>query len=299
MSFIKRNRSRLIVTTMCFLSMLYLSAYAKSTGTIKIQDDRASLNIKNAPLNDVLRNIAEQAGILIVFTGDVHRQVSLNLSDISVEDALKRLLSGSNFSFIYQKILPVGGTPVIVLQKVFVFSDTGSFDEIRFGAEPDMAMLAAVQDSVPEDPVNSANRENPLPVPANYEPTEFPRVGNGIFVKASRNNLSTATATDLSTQFSGHAANLRLGLSGQLNPPGGYQAPEDIPGVQISNISKGSVMEQLGLKPGDVVSDINGTRITEPDQVVSAIHSALVDQGMMRIEVERGNVIEPIYVEME
>jgi S1-C subfamily serine protease len=59
-------------------------------------------------------------------------------------------------------------------------------------------------------------------------------------------------------------------------------------------------MAQLGVQEGDVIQDVNGTPTTTPDEVADALENGLSEDGgdTIRIEVARGDAVEPIYVDI-
>lgn len=288
----------------CLFFHLFSQALAMSDFSVLIRNDRLSIHVQNAPLESLLRQIAEQAQISVVFYGSLNRDVSMEFENLPVEKGLRRLLSKCNFSFMYQKESSRDSGISIVLKKIVVISQDGSSEAVRFGPQPDVAL--SVSHEEPEKIYQAGHadvmeRQIRIPDDSEINTNETPRVGNGVFVKADRGRFKELCQEDLYSQIETASVDLRLGLSGGPWIPDGIDNPQDMTGVKITNISKESLLGQIGLEEDDVVQDINGKRITEPGQVVEEIYKAMVSPGnsMIRIEVERGDIIEPIYVESE
>ncbi len=67
---------------------------------IDVQDGRVTLSLNNSALGDAVREIAEQADMNYAFIGEVNGNVTAQLKNVSVEDALSLLLQGTRFSYL-------------------------------------------------------------------------------------------------------------------------------------------------------------------------------------------------------
>ncbi|WP_296120387.1 TonB-dependent receptor [uncultured Bacteroides sp.] len=70
--------------------------------TVSAQSQRVSLDFKNERVEKVLASIKSQTGMSLVFSDqlvDVNRKVTMQLKDITLKEALTRLLSGTNLTF--------------------------------------------------------------------------------------------------------------------------------------------------------------------------------------------------------
>lgn len=67
----------------CAFCVLALPALAAET---------VSLRLENAPVREVLRNLADMCGKNIIFSGDIKATVSANLKDLSPEDAMSAVI---------------------------------------------------------------------------------------------------------------------------------------------------------------------------------------------------------------
>lgn len=110
--------------------------------SVLIRNDRLNMNIhvQNAPLDNLLRQIAEQAQISVVFYGSLNWDVSMEIVDLPVEEGLKRLLPRCNFSFLYQKESSRVAGKLIVLKKIVILFQDGSAESVRFGPQSDVAL---------------------------------------------------------------------------------------------------------------------------------------------------------------
>jgi len=62
--------------------------------------DKVTLTAVNAPLSQVLEEIARQAGIDLLVIGSTDEKVTVRLSDVSVEEALRMVLTGTKYIVI-------------------------------------------------------------------------------------------------------------------------------------------------------------------------------------------------------
>ncbi len=70
--------------------------------TVSVQSQKVSLDFKNERVEKVLASIKSQTGMSLVFSDqlvDVNRKVTMQLKDVTLKEALTRLLSGINLTF--------------------------------------------------------------------------------------------------------------------------------------------------------------------------------------------------------
>lgn len=70
--------------------------------TVSAQSQKVSLDFKNERMEKVLASIKSQTGMSLVFSDqlvDVNRKVTMQLKDVTLKEALTRLLSGINLTF--------------------------------------------------------------------------------------------------------------------------------------------------------------------------------------------------------
>ncbi len=64
----------------------------------------------------------------------------------------------------------------------------------------------------------------------------------------------------------------------------GVKVTEEAGGLRIVEVTKGSVGEKLGLRAGDLIEDVNGTKVTSVDDVSRALSS---DEHVVSVVVDR------------
>ena len=79
-------------------------------------------------------------------------------------------------------------------------------------------------------------------------------------------------------------------------PPPAPPAPAGaVSGLAISSVPAGSILEQFGLQPGDVIRSVNGEAVTNEVDVARIAQSRGL-QGPFTVEVQRGGAMIPIVV---
>ena len=66
---------------------------------VSVKDNKVSIDVKNGDITDLIRAIADQAGISVMVFGGNHQLVDLKIDNVPIEDALRMLLSGTRYSF--------------------------------------------------------------------------------------------------------------------------------------------------------------------------------------------------------
>lgn len=70
------------------------------TADIEVKDGRASVNLENADLQEVLRSIAEQAKLNIVFYGESRETVNATIDNATFDEVFSTILKGSKFTYV-------------------------------------------------------------------------------------------------------------------------------------------------------------------------------------------------------
>lgn len=70
------------------------------TSDIEVKDGRASVNLENADLQEVLRSIAEQAKLNIVFYGEARETVNATIENATFDEVFSTILKGSKFTYV-------------------------------------------------------------------------------------------------------------------------------------------------------------------------------------------------------
>ncbi|MBN1930697.1 MAG: PDZ domain-containing protein [Desulfobacterales bacterium] len=289
----------------CFFQ-LSPNAIAIVNNSVIVRNQRLTIHVKDVPLERILQQISERTKISILFYGSIKQTVSIELVDMPIENTLKRLLSNSNFSFLYQKVdTPVCGNSII-LKKIIVISKDASYRASRFSPVPDRANDISSEESERIYKYHNKNivkQKAPIAEETSAETENTFEQREGFFFdKADRDKFRTLDREELYGQIAANTVTLRHGLSEDETGTDIKDYSQDNKGIQITSISKGSLFSQIGLNAGDVIRNINGTEITSSKQMTDGIQRAISGPGsgmIIRIEVERESNIEPIYVEME
>ncbi len=73
--------------------------YGSGNMEIDVQDRRVTLNLSNSPLAEVIREIAQQAGVNYVFIGEIVGNANAQIQNATVDDALVSLLQGTRYAY--------------------------------------------------------------------------------------------------------------------------------------------------------------------------------------------------------
>jgi hypothetical protein len=85
--------------------------------TIRLEDGKITADIVEAPLQDVLKELAARTGIIFEVRSQENPLVSLHLNKTPMQEAIQRITSGSNTIFFYDKSAP--GSEKINLVRIF------------------------------------------------------------------------------------------------------------------------------------------------------------------------------------
>jgi hypothetical protein len=77
---------------------------------LDIQDERLTLHAENAALDEILRAIADRAGFALTIDGTVGAPESRYLTDVPLDEGLRRLLDGRSYRLTVEPSV-VGGAP--------------------------------------------------------------------------------------------------------------------------------------------------------------------------------------------
>ncbi|MDR2556413.1 MAG: TonB-dependent receptor [Bacteroidales bacterium] len=83
-----------------FILLLLVVCFVGLVGTASAQ--KVTLSFQSVPLEQVLNEIKQQTGLSLVFSEpavDISKKVSINVTDVDVQDALKNVLNGTNINF--------------------------------------------------------------------------------------------------------------------------------------------------------------------------------------------------------
>ena len=69
-------------------------------------------------------------------------------------------------------------------------------------------------------------------------------------------------------------------------------------GYRISDIKRGSLIEEIGIKNGDIIKSVNGLPIAKPDQAFEA-YQQLMEESQITLELQRGRTNQVITYELK
>lgn len=95
------------------------AATAESRLQFELRDNRINLSADKADLQRILQKLNEKTGILIRFPRVLQKTITLELSGVTVEKALLKILKGLNYAIVYS--MPADANKVQVSQ-VHIFS---------------------------------------------------------------------------------------------------------------------------------------------------------------------------------
>jgi type II secretory pathway component HofQ len=93
---------------------------AGATLQVQYRGNRLSLSAVDADIQSILLRISEETGIYVQFPRSLQKNMSLSLSEVKLEKALKRLLKGLNYATVYAAS---NNRNTVQVSKVFIFED--------------------------------------------------------------------------------------------------------------------------------------------------------------------------------
>jgi hypothetical protein len=104
MPFCLSKRSFSLLLTLAYFIVLSTPAYAQGTDEmirVDYKDNLLTLTAVNADLKNVLFRLSDEAGVYVRFPNALKKQVSIELSGVSLDRAIKKLLNGVNHVVVY------------------------------------------------------------------------------------------------------------------------------------------------------------------------------------------------------
>ncbi len=124
---------------------------------LELKAGLVTIEARDAPLSEIVRAIGDHAGFEIILMDDIDIPLSASFQDLSVEDALERLLQDADWVVTYG--LPEQGTTNRVITRLLVFESTGAaVDAVLDAASP--AEPGAAAGSLADD-AGSAMSDDP------------------------------------------------------------------------------------------------------------------------------------------
>jgi hypothetical protein len=70
-------------------------------------------------------------------------------------------------------------------------------------------------------------------------------------------------------------------------------------GIEVRHVAENSVFNQIGIREGDLIRNVNGVPVKTTEEFLNALQAASEQPPMVRIErLDAGNEIDPIYIEL-
>lgn len=91
----------LVFLFLMICTFLHWAPVYASTLQLHMRDNLLSLEAVDADLSNVLQRLGEAAGIDFRFPKELEIKITLQLSDVRLETALKRILKGLNYAMVY------------------------------------------------------------------------------------------------------------------------------------------------------------------------------------------------------
>ncbi len=111
-------------------------------GSVEVKDNKLTISAENIPLDQLLSMVAEKSDVSILYYGSLKESVSLSISNVSIEEGLRKLLRRCSFSFQYIKTRGTDGSERIILREAIVYGKDLDTDAVRFG--PPEGLSAAI-----------------------------------------------------------------------------------------------------------------------------------------------------------
>jgi len=94
---------QLFIITICFTSIFSFSDAQTFYPNIQIDytNNLLTLSAKKADLKNVLLKLSEKTGIYVRFPNSIKKQITTKMSDVSLKEALSKILKGMNHAIVY------------------------------------------------------------------------------------------------------------------------------------------------------------------------------------------------------
>ena len=293
-------QATLTVLVILLMSVVAWGYASTAEPKIKFSKGKLVIDVEDVRLDYILGRVAKIADIQIVVYGTANKKVTCKIFNLPTEKGLKRLLSNTDVSFIYQEEVTENSKREIVLKKVVVIGEKAGSKPVYFMNSPE-----PVPEKLPANRELADSGGNPAeniinsPVIENDQEHEKNFYGSGVFI-----NISKETANLLAIQEIFSSSNT---MTAQLDPELSRLEGDkpDRYGLEIISIPKGSALEKLGFQEGNIIRRINSEPVSDSYQAEEKIKKHLSNSGAgrpIRIETEnradaKKTDTEPIYIE--
>ncbi len=98
---------------------------SQSDRLIQFANDLLTVKVKDAPLKELLQEIARQSGLSIVWSGLLDGEITIEFHQLSLDKGLHRILSHQSFAVNYAQKTPEEGQLIVPRpKKLWIFSNT-------------------------------------------------------------------------------------------------------------------------------------------------------------------------------
>jgi len=105
---------------------------APSTIEVGVAEGRLTVTVRDAPLDEVLQAVGDEAGIAIRMRGDLATPITTSFADVPLEDGIRKLLRGHSYTLMAGDAEP--GSSIEI--SVFAASPAGTVGTARAAAAP-------------------------------------------------------------------------------------------------------------------------------------------------------------------
>ncbi len=217
---------------------------------------RISIQADNAPLRDILRRVSELADFSLSLLCPTSEPVSLSLEDSWAPEALRLLLREYNYVMLYNND---SGR----LSKVIVVSRKNPVRQDQPATAPELLV--------------TVRKTSSPPVPAGESDTQPAATDDAIFLPAGRDSFSALPAGDLLTDARLTPTPVSVRRNDGFFQTGQKGRHRSL-GLRLTRLPEKSPLRLLGLRPADVVREVNGTAIQSAADLNEALRNTLTDR---------------------
>jgi hypothetical protein len=207
----------------------------ESQSVVRLEHNRLQVALNQAPLAEVLQQVAHQSGFRLLMPATLDDRVSMAFNSLTVPEGLKRLIGQRNF--------------------VFLFTPTGQLEEVRLYAFPAYEFVPRVRAQGEETSTREATAFQERLASPSVDPDgeHTPQRADAV-ARASQQEAETALTTVLTL------------LTPQYEPSLRQQALEglaffgaDVPVQPITEIALSDPEPTVGLQAADLLSQQAGS----------------------------------------
>jgi hypothetical protein len=213
--------------------------------TIRLENVKITADIVEAPLQDVLRELAARTGIIFEVRSQENPLVSLHLNKAPMQEAIERITAGSNTMFFYDKSAP--GSEKISLVRIFP----------RVANTPQPGILYLGTGAITKSGDDIDNPEQALKVLAESTKIEEREKAIEVLVNAK----SSEAAKALSTTLTDPAPEIRVASIEGLAV---LNARDALPGILKSLKDKNPAVRQSAATAVSLLGDAQNVKDLKP-----------------------------------